>query len=50
MVANIKPTNTTTPYPLGYKYNCKMIYNRVKLPTKALEGTKHAIMRNGECT
>ena len=33
--ANIKPTSTTTPYPLGYKYNCEIIYNRVKLPTKA---------------
>ena len=25
IVANIKPTSTTTPYPLGYEYNCEMI-------------------------
>ena len=35
IVANIKPTITTTPYPLGYKYNCDVIYSRVKLPSKA---------------
>ena len=36
MVANIKPTSTTTPYLLGYKYNCEMVDHRVKLPMKAL--------------
>ena len=35
IVANIKPTSTTTPYPLEYKDNSEIIYNRVKLPTKA---------------
>ena len=35
MVTNIKPTSTTMPYLLGYKYNCEMMYGRVKLRTKA---------------
>ena len=33
---NIKPTSTTTPYPLGYKYNFEMVCSRVNLPTKAI--------------
>ena len=32
IVANIKPTRTTTSHPLGYKYNCEIIR---KLPGKA---------------
>ena len=27
---NVKPTTTTTPFLLGYKYNCKIICSRVK--------------------
>ena len=35
IVANIKPTSITIPYPLGYKYNSEIIYSRVKLHTKS---------------
>ena len=35
IVTKIKHISTTTPYPLGYKYNCEIMYCGVKLPTKA---------------
>ena len=37
VIANIKPTSTTTLYPLGYKYNWEMMHNGVKLPTECLQ-------------
>ena len=45
MVVNIKPANTTTPYPLGCKYNFEMIYGRVKLPTKAFTKNESGVLR-----
>ena len=48
VIANIKPTSTTTPYPLGYKYNCEIIYNRVKLPIKVFTKNGSGVLQTME--
>ena len=47
MVANIEPTSTTTPYPLGYKCNCEMIHGRMKLSKNGKE--RQLLFNNGLC-
>ena len=48
MYVHIKPASTTTPYPLGYKYNYEMMYSRVKLPTKVFTKNGSGVLQTME--